>query len=159
MILIQFKCFSFCSDILQVQLHMDSILLVPLLTPSTRYSEWKLKMIACLKRQGLYEVSIGIGKESYKDENDQLNYGDRDFGTICMTFWRSPSLHYLIDFAKYPKDLQIEPLGSTIRIIIEIWREHSEPQEFFIQKYHPILSLMKLFKMKQKQSPPPVILL
>ena len=48
---------------------MDSILSVPLLTPSTRYSKWKLKMIAYLKRQGLYEVSIGLGKESYKYEN------------------------------------------------------------------------------------------
>ena len=66
----------FFSDTLQVQLHMDSILLVPLLTPSTRYSEWKLKMIAYLKRQGLYEVSIGLGKESYKYESEWLNDGD-----------------------------------------------------------------------------------
>ena len=45
---------------------MDSILSIPLLTPSTKYPEWKLKMIAYLKRQGLYEVSIGLGKEYYK---------------------------------------------------------------------------------------------
>ena len=49
---------------------MDSRLSVPLLTPFTRYSEWKFKMISFLKRQCLYEVSIGIGKESYEDEND-----------------------------------------------------------------------------------------
>ena len=49
---------------------MGLILSVPLLTLSTRYSEWKLKMIASLKRQGLYEVSIELGKESYKYEND-----------------------------------------------------------------------------------------
>ena len=49
---------------------MDSILSVPLLTPFTRYSEWKLKMISSIKRQGLYEVFIGLGKESYEDEND-----------------------------------------------------------------------------------------
>ena len=49
---------------------MDSILSVPLLTPSTRYLEWKLKMIAYLKRQGLYEVSIGLGKGYYEYEND-----------------------------------------------------------------------------------------
>ena len=42
----------------QVQLWMDSS--IPLLTPFTSYSEWKLKMIASLKRWGLYEVSIGI---------------------------------------------------------------------------------------------------
>ena len=56
---------------------MDSILSVPLLTSSTRYSKWKLKIIGYLKRQGLYEVSIGIGKESYEYENGWLNDGDR----------------------------------------------------------------------------------
>ena len=49
---------------------MDSRFLVPLLTPFTRYLEWKLKMISSLKRQGLYEVSIGLGRESYKYENE-----------------------------------------------------------------------------------------
>ena len=49
---------------------MDFKLLAPLLTPFTRYLEWKLKMISSLNRQGLYEVSIGIGKEYYEDEND-----------------------------------------------------------------------------------------
>ena len=34
---------------------MDSILSVPILTPSTRYSKWKLKMITSLKRQDIYE--------------------------------------------------------------------------------------------------------
>ena len=82
---------------------MDSRLLVCLLTPSIRYSEWKLKMISSLKRQDLYEVSIGLGKESYEDENDWINDGDRAFGTIHLTF--SPSLHYLIDSIEYPKDL------------------------------------------------------
>ena len=65
---------------------MDSILSVPLLTPSTRYSEWKSKMIASLKRQGLYEVSMGIGKESYEYEKYWLNDGDRAYGAICGTF-------------------------------------------------------------------------
>ena len=60
-------------------------------------------MIASLKRQGLYEVSIGIGKEYYEYENDQINDGDRAYGTICEAF--SPSSRYLIDFAEYPKDL------------------------------------------------------
>ena len=78
---------------------MDSILSIPLLNPSIRYSEWKLKMIASLKRQGLYEVSIGIGKESYEYGNDWLNDGDRAYGAICGTF--SPSLVIeLIEFAK-----------------------------------------------------------
>ena len=73
---------------------MDSKLSVPLLTPSTRYSEWKLNMNASLKRQGLYEVSIGLGKESYEYENDRLNDGDRAFGAICLAL--TPSLRYLI---------------------------------------------------------------
>ena len=63
-------------------------------------------MISYLKRQGLYELSIELGKESYEDQNDWINYGDRYFGTICLAF--SPSLHYIIDFAEYPKDLWIE---------------------------------------------------
>ena len=82
---------------------MDSILSVPLLTPSRRYSEWKLNMISYIKRQDIYEVYIGLGKESYEDENDWLNDGDRYFGRICLAF--SPSLHYLIDYVEYPKDL------------------------------------------------------
>ena len=85
---------------------MDSS--IPLLTPFTSYSEWKLKMIAYLKRQGIYEVYIGLGKEYYKDENEWLNDSDRYFGTIGMTLWKHPSFHYLIEFAEYPKDLYIE---------------------------------------------------
>ena len=83
---------------------MELILSIPLLTPSTRYSEWKLKMIASLKWQGLYEVSIGLGKESYEYENDSLNDGDRAFGTICLAL--DDSLYYLIPgSAEYPRNL------------------------------------------------------
>ena len=82
---------------------MDSILSVSLLTPFTRYSEWKLKMISSLKRKCLYEVSIGLGKESYEDENDWINDDDRAFGAICLAL--SPSLRYLIGSVEYPKDL------------------------------------------------------
>ena len=83
---------------------MDLILSFPLLTPSTRYSEWKLKMITSLKRQSLYEVSIGLGKESYKYDNEWLNDGDKSFGTIGMDLWKSPSLCYLIESTEYRKD-------------------------------------------------------
>ena len=61
-------------------------------------------MISSMKRQGLNEVSMGLGEESYEYENDWINDGDRAYGTICMDFWRSPSLHYLIDSVEYPKD-------------------------------------------------------
>ena len=80
---------------------MDSS--VPLLTPFTSYSKWKLKMIASLKRKGLYEVSIGLGKESYENDNDWLNDSDIAFGAIGLAL--SPSLYYLIASAEYPKDL------------------------------------------------------
>ena len=43
---------------------------VPLLTLFTNYSEWKMKMIASLKRQDLYEVSIGLGEESFERKDD-----------------------------------------------------------------------------------------
>ena len=82
---------------------MDSRLSVPLLNSFTRYSEWKLKMISSLKRQGLYELCIGLGKESYEDDNDWLNDDDRDSGMICLSF--STSLRYLIDYVEYPKDI------------------------------------------------------
>ena len=61
-------------------------------------------MIASLKRKGLYEVSIGLGKESYENENDWLNDGDRAFGAICLAL--SPSLYYLIlGSTEYPKEV------------------------------------------------------
>ena len=60
-------------------------------------------MIAYLKRRGLYEVSIGLGRESYEKENDWLNHGDRDLGTICLAL--SPSLRYLIASIEYQKYL------------------------------------------------------
>ena len=82
---------------------MDSRLSVPLLTPFTRYSECKLKMISFLKRQGLCEVSIGLGKESYDNENEWLNDVDATFGVIGLSL--SPSLRYLTNFVEYPKDL------------------------------------------------------
>ena len=65
-----------------------------------------MKMISSLKRQGLYEASIGLGKESYEYENEWLNFGDRAFGTICLAF--SPSLCYLIDYVEYTKEIWTE---------------------------------------------------
>ena len=43
-------------------------------------------MIASMKRQGLYEASMRLGKESYEYEKDWLNDGDRAYGEICGTF-------------------------------------------------------------------------
>ena len=81
---------------------MDSS--IPLLTPFTSYSEWKLKMIASLKRRGLYEVSIRLGKESYENENDWINDGDRAIRAICLAL--SDSLYYLsLGSVEYPKEV------------------------------------------------------
>ena len=60
-------------------------------------------MIASLKRRGLYEVSIGLGKGSNENENDWINDGDRDFGAIVLAL--SPSLYYLICSVEYPKEV------------------------------------------------------
>ena len=79
---------------------MDSS--VPLLA-FTNYSEWKMKMIASLKRQGLYEVSIGLGKEYYENKNDWLNDSHRSFGSIALAL--DDSLYFIIDFPGYPKEL------------------------------------------------------
>ena len=48
-------------------------------------------------------MSIGLGKESYENENDWLNDGDRDFGAMCLAL--SDNLYYLIDYAEYPKEV------------------------------------------------------
>ena len=60
-------------------------------------------MISYLKRQGLYEISIGAGEESYEETSDSLNDYNRASGAICLSI--SPSMHYLIDSIEYPKDL------------------------------------------------------
>ena len=84
---------------------MDSRVLVPLLSPFISYSEWKPKTIYYLNRQGLYEISIGAGEESYEDPSDWLNDCDRAIGDIFLAISRI--MRYLIDSAEYPKDLWI----------------------------------------------------
>ena len=80
---------------------MDSS--IPLLTPFTSYSEWKMKMIASLKRQGLYGVALGLSEESFESENDWLNECDAAFGIIALAL--SPRLRYLSISIEYPKEL------------------------------------------------------
>ena len=60
-------------------------------------------MISYLKRQGLYEISIGVGEESYEEPSGWLNGCDREIGSICLAI--SPCMRYLIDSIDYPKDL------------------------------------------------------
>ena len=56
-----------------------------------------------LQKQALYEVSIGVGEESYEEPSDWLNDCDRAIGAICLAI--SPCMRYLIDSVDYPKDL------------------------------------------------------
>ena len=77
--------------------------LVPLLILFTNYSEWKMKMIASMKRQYLYDVSIGLGEESFEINDGWLNECDATYGTMYMAI--SPSMRYLKMSVKNPKDL------------------------------------------------------
>ena len=76
---------------------------VPLLTLLTNYSELKMKMIASLKRQDLYEVSIGLGEELFEIKDVWLNKCDAAYGNIYITI--SPSMFYLKRSVRNPKDL------------------------------------------------------
>ena len=60
-------------------------------------------MIASLKRQDLYEVSTGLGEESFERKDEWLNECDATYGTMCMAL--SPSMRYLKISIKNPKDL------------------------------------------------------
>ena len=77
---------------------------VPLLSPFN-YTDWKPKMNTYLKRQCLFDVSIGAVSEpeSYEEKIDWLNDCDRAYGIMCLVM--SPKMHYLIDFVEYAFDL------------------------------------------------------
>ena len=47
-------------------------------------------------------MSIGIGRESYENDNDWLNDGDIAFGAICLAL--DDRLYYLTDYAEYAKN-------------------------------------------------------
>ena len=72
----------------------------------------------------------------------------RPFLQACAT------LFILLNTQRISTQNWIKPLERTMRIIIEIWRAQPAPQELFIQNSHPLLSLIKLFKMKKKQNLP-----
>ena len=48
-------------------------------------------------------MSIGIGRESYENENDWLNDIDRDFGSIALAL--DDDLYFDFGSTDYPKDL------------------------------------------------------
>ena len=80
-------------------------------------------MISYQKRQGLYEISIGVGEESYEEPSDWLNDCDRAIGAMCLAI--SPCVCYLTDSIDYPKDLWktlYRVLERTMRILLDLWR-------------------------------------
>ena len=94
-------CFVGCRKYLLEHIkkfNMDSK--VHLLYPFN-YADWKPKTSAYLKRQCLFDVSIGaLGEpKSYEDNIDWINY----YGIMC--FGMSPNIHHLIDYVEYPFEL------------------------------------------------------
>ena len=79
---------------------------VPLLTRSSDasdYSEWKLKMIICLRRQKLFSVSIGLGRHNFESDNDWLKAKDKAFEIMELAL--SPSMRYHSRSIKDPEEL------------------------------------------------------
>ena len=76
---------------------------VPLLTQSSDYFEWKVKMIICLRRQKLFSVSDGYSRNSFESENDWLNAKDATFEIMKLAL--SPSMCYLSRSIKDPQEL------------------------------------------------------
>ena len=79
---------------------------VPLLTRSSDasdYSEWKLKMIICLRRQKIFSVSIGLGRHNFESDNDWLKAKDKDFEIMELAL--SPSMRYHSRSIKDPEEL------------------------------------------------------
>ena len=73
---------------------------VPLLSPFN-YVDWKPQMSAYLKRQCLFDVSIGALREpeSYEEKIDWINNCGRAYGIMCLGM--SPNIHHrLIDSAE-----------------------------------------------------------
>ena len=62
-------------------------------------------MCAYIKRQCLYDVSIGAVREpeSYQEKDAWLNDNDRAYGTMCLAI--PPTMCYILDYADYPFEL------------------------------------------------------
>ena len=62
-------------------------------------------MSAYLKRQCLFDVSIGALSEpkSYEEKIDWINNYDKSYGIMCLEM--SPNIHHLIDSVECPFEL------------------------------------------------------
>ena len=77
--------------------------LVPLLTRSSDYFEWKVKMIGFLHRRKIFWVSDGFGRNSFESDNDWLKAKDKAFEIMELAL--SPIMRYLSRSIKDPKEL------------------------------------------------------
>ena len=97
---------------------------VPLLSPF-KYDDWKPNISAYLKRQCLFDVSIGAlsEPESYEEKIHWINNYDRYHGIIF--FGMSPNIHHLIYLAKYPFELwkNLDKAFCLQEIEAEAWSE------------------------------------
>ena len=96
----------------------------PLLYPFN-YDYWKLKMSAYLKRQCLFDVSIGASSEttSYEERIDWMNNCDRAYGIMCLGMY--PNIHHLIDSVGYPFELwnNLDKAFGVQEVEDEAWSE------------------------------------
>ena len=60
-------------------------------------------MVPYLESHDLLDVSFGASKESYEEEEDQLNDCDRAYGSMGMVM--SPDMCYLMESVEYPFEL------------------------------------------------------
>ena len=76
----------------------------PLLYPFN-YDDWKPNMSAYLKRQCLFDVSIGAlsEHESYEEKIQWISNCDRAYGIMCLGMY--PNINHLIDYVKSPFEL------------------------------------------------------
>ena len=77
---------------------MDLKLVSPL--SPFNYAKWKLKMVAYLESHDLVDVSFGAGKESYEDENDWIDDGEKEYARICIVM--THNMCYLMESVEYP---------------------------------------------------------
>ena len=80
------------------------LILVPPLSPFN-YVEWKLKMVAYLKRHEVFDVSIGVVEIPKYDVEKSIwfNDCDRSFGAMCLSI--PPRMSYLIDIVEFPSEI------------------------------------------------------
>ena len=106
-------------------------------------------MSAYLKRQCLFEVSIGAFSEpeSYEDNIDWLNNCNRDYGIICLEM--SPNIHHLIDSTEYPFEIwkKLEKLLVCRKYKMKHGVNPTSPHVLSLEISCPVHYLMKLVVM------------